>query len=155
VAQKNGLKEQIQRNLVALISLSIAVAGLAYNTWRNEASEHNRNQRLVSIQILVMLGEFQQVVLDRGHGEALGAEQARRKGWALALTVRDIAMVADGDVLDASQTLFEVWKKNSIALRRVSDTDLAKDRASQAQKAIEAAIDSVRRETQQVLRDLD
>jgi hypothetical protein len=31
--------EQIQRNSVALISLFIAIPGLAYNTWRNELTE--------------------------------------------------------------------------------------------------------------------
>ena len=46
--------------MVALISLAVAVTGLGYNTWRNEASEHNRNQRLVSIELLLMLGDLQQ-----------------------------------------------------------------------------------------------
>jgi len=34
--------EQVRRNSVALISLVVAVTSLSYNTWRNEATEHNR-----------------------------------------------------------------------------------------------------------------
>ena len=41
-----SLKEQFRRNMVALISLVIAITSLGYNTWRNEASEANRTQRL-------------------------------------------------------------------------------------------------------------
>jgi uncharacterized membrane protein YebE (DUF533 family) len=41
-----NIKEQVRRNAVALISLVIAITSLGYNTWRNEASENNRTQRL-------------------------------------------------------------------------------------------------------------
>jgi len=155
MALKNDLKEQVRRNLVALISLSIAITGLGYNTWRNEASEHNRNQRLVSIQILVMLGEMQQVVLDRGHGQALEAERARRKGWAIALTLRDISMVAEGGVPDSAVQLLEVWKDDSIVLRATSASEDAEARAQLAQKSVETAINNVRQATHDVLRSLD
>ena len=43
--------EQVRRNLVALISVFIAVSSLSYNTWRNEESEHNRNQRMASFEV--------------------------------------------------------------------------------------------------------
>jgi hypothetical protein len=36
---KNSCKDPVQRNLVAIISIFIAVASLGYNTWRNEKSE--------------------------------------------------------------------------------------------------------------------
>jgi hypothetical protein len=52
------LSAQIHRNLVAIISLAVAVTSLAYNTWRNEESEHNRNQRLISIEVLRNLGAW-------------------------------------------------------------------------------------------------
>lgn len=55
MAKIRTIKEQLQRNTVAIISLAVAVTSLGYNTWRNEASEHNRNQRLVSIELLLML----------------------------------------------------------------------------------------------------
>ena len=33
------IRQQIHSNLVALISLFVAVTALAYNTWRNETTE--------------------------------------------------------------------------------------------------------------------
>ena len=151
MAKRLTLKEQFRRNTVALISLAVAITGLGYNTWRNEASEHNRNQRLVSIQILIMLGEFQQVVLDRGWGSETDAERAHRKGWALSRTIRDIAMVAEGGVTESAEQLYGVWERQSGVLRPSEDTTQARE----AQKAIEAAIDAVRRKTHAVLRRLD
>ena len=138
-------REQIRRNTVALISLAIAITSLGYNTWRNEASEHNRNQRLVSIQMLIMLGELQQVVLDRRYGRDSEGKAVLRKGWALVLTLRDIAMVADGDVPESAELLFEVWQRDSSSL---GSSEAAKQR-------IDQAVDAVRHDTHDILRSLD
>ena len=48
----DSIPAQLRRNFVALISLVVAITSLGYNTWRNEASEYNRNQRLISIEVL-------------------------------------------------------------------------------------------------------
>ena len=42
------LRQQLRNNSVALISLVVALTSLAYNTWRNERTEHNRNIRTAS-----------------------------------------------------------------------------------------------------------
>jgi hypothetical protein len=89
---KQTFKEQVQRNMVALISLAIAITSLSYNTWRNEASEHNRNQRLVSIQLLLMLGDLQQLTLDYHYGEKNDADSVHRAAWTKVLTIRDISI---------------------------------------------------------------
>ena len=60
--ESTNLMDQLRRNRVALISLAVAIISLSYNTWRNEASEANRTQRLVSIEILLKLADLQQVV---------------------------------------------------------------------------------------------
>ena len=80
------VREQFRRNAVALISLTVAVTSLGYNTWRNEASEHNRNQRLVSIELLLMLGDLQQLTLDRHYGKGIDAEATLREAWSKVLT---------------------------------------------------------------------
>ena len=61
MANKSNLKDQVRRNLVALISLVVAITSLSYNSWRNESSEDNRTQRLVAIEILLKLGDLQQL----------------------------------------------------------------------------------------------
>ena len=140
-----SIKEQFRRNTVALISLAIAITSLGYNTWRNEASEHNRNQRLVSIELLRMLGDLQQLTLDGHYGKNVDRAAILREGWAKVLTIRDISRVAAGAVPDSAMGLFDTWSADYDGLG--SDAQ-AKDR-------VVAALDQVRLDTQEVLRSLD
>ncbi len=55
-------KNQMRQHSVALISLAIALSSLAYNTWRNEQTEANRNVRAAGIELLLKLGELDRVV---------------------------------------------------------------------------------------------
>ena len=139
------IREQFRRNAVALISLAIAVTSLGYNTWRNEASEHNRNQRVVSIQLLLMLSELQQVILDRRYGKESEGKSNLRKGWVIALTIRDISMIAEGGVPESAERLFNTWEDESDSL---GSSDEAKER-------IENSLKVLRRDTQDILRNLD
>ena len=138
-------QEQLQRNAVALISLAVAVTSLGYNTWRNEASEHNRNQRLVSIELLLMLGDLQRLTLDRHYGKDIDAEAILREAWAKVLTIRDISMVAEGSVPVSAMHLYDVWSADYDQLG--SGTE-AKDR-------IMVALNQVRQDSQDVLKSLD
>ena len=142
---KLTVKEQIQRNTVALISLVVAVTSLGYNTWRNEASEHNRNQRLVSIQLLLMLGDLQQLTLDRHYGKNVDADGILRAGWTKVLTIRDLSKIAAGAIPVSAERLFEVWSADYDELE--SNVE-AKDR-------ILVALEQVRRDTHEVLQSLD
>jgi len=142
---KLTVKEQIQRNTVALISLVVAVTSLGYNTWRNEASEHNRNQRLISIQLLLMLGDLQQLTLDSHYGKNVDADGILRAGWSKVLTIRDISKIAAGTVPVSAERLFEVW---STDYDELESKVKAKDR-------ILAALEQVRRDTHEVLQSLD
>ena len=63
--KSTNLMDQLRRNRVALISLAVAIISMSYNTWRNEASEANRTQRLVSIEILLKLGRYDRVEASR------------------------------------------------------------------------------------------
>jgi hypothetical protein len=60
--RENSFANQLKRNTVALISIVIAVSSLSYNTWRNEKTEANRNQRVAAFEILMKLSELQQIV---------------------------------------------------------------------------------------------
>jgi hypothetical protein len=64
-------------------------------------------------------------------------------------------MVAEGGVPDSTRQLFQVWDDNSLALRPIDRTDSARKEANEIQADIQAAIDSVRSETHDVLRSLD
>ena len=144
---KPGTKiiDQVRRNFVAIVSLIVAVTSLGYNTWRNESSEFNRNQRLISVEVLRNLGELQQVVYHRHWG--MDAEDAGNPltGWAIVLTIDDLASILQAPVPESAGALREAWQQNSDKLGE-------KDKAEQM---IIAAIDTVRRDVHALLSDLD
>lgn len=143
------LREQLQRNAVALISLVIAVTSLGYNTWRNEASEDNRNQRLVSIEILRKLSELQEVVLYR-HYEMDAEDRGNPKtGWAIVLTIKDLSQVLRDPVPSSAKRLWEVWDDNFQCLG--SHNDDCVERTRHITDALEAA----RKDIHALLRSLD
>lgn len=138
-------KEQVRRNMVALISLAVAVTGLGYNTWRNEASEHNRNQRLVSIELLLMLAEVHQLTQDAHWGDSENRAAILREGWSKVLTIKDLAQIAEGSVPSSAANLYEIWSVDYKAL----GTD------AEARKRIADAVDAVRSDAHAILTSLD
>lgn len=145
VKQVNFL-EQVRRNAVALISLFIAVTGLLYNTWRNEHTENNRNQRWASFEVLQMVGELQELVFISYYDPEQSDDSDFRRGWARVLTIHDLSSVLD-DPLPASATeLLAVWGDNWQGLER-------RDKASK--EAIEEAIKNLRKSTLMTLTDLN
>ena len=131
--------------MVALISLAVAVTGLGYNTWRNEASEHNRNQRLVSIELLLMLGDLEQLTLDKHYGADADRDAVSRKAWAKVLSIRDLAQISEGSVPESAMALYDIWSSDYDEL---GDSTDAKDR-------VVSALDEVRGDAHEVLKSLD
>ena len=150
VKSKQTIREQFRRNAVALISLAIAITSLGYNTWRNEASEHNRNPRIVAIELLLMLSDLQQALLDSRYGKESESKSNLRKGWVAVLTIRDISMVAGGAVHESADVLFATWERESDSL--TSNDEAGNDKAK---TSIENALNAVRHDVQEVLRSLD
>ena len=91
-----SIKEQLRRNTVALISLTVAITSLGYNTWRNEHSEFNRNQRQASFEVLLKIGELEELVFHSVYDPGFANAGNARTGWALVLTIRDLSHVIDG-----------------------------------------------------------
>ncbi len=143
---QQSIREQFRRNAVALISLFIAVTGLLYNTWRNEHSEYNRNQRWASFEMLLRLGELQEFVFLSYYDETQVDASDFRRGWAKVLTIRDLSTVLDKPISTTAITLHATWGENWEGLQR-------RDKASK--EAIDAAIASLRVDTLVTLRDLD
>ena len=131
--------------MVALISLAVAVTGLGYNTWRNEASEHNRNQRLVSIELLLMLGDLEQLTLDKHYGADVDRAAVSRKAWAKVLSIRDLAQISEGPVPESAMALYDIWSSDYDEL---GENTIAKDR-------IVSALEEVRSDAHDVLKSLD
>lgn len=106
------ISEQLRRNFVALVSLAVAVTSLGYNTWRNEASENNRNQRLISIEVLRNLGELQQVVYHRHWGMDEEGKGNHLTGWAIVLSIYDLAMVLESPLPESAEKLKAAWQQH-------------------------------------------
>ncbi|KGJ99140.1 hypothetical protein [Thalassotalea sp. ND16A] len=108
---KRSLKQQLQNNLIAIVSIFIAISSLAYNTWRNEQTEYNRNVRTSSFQILMSLAELQLLVdhafynEDKDKGDPI-------KGWSYVLYVQDLAQTVSPQVQQNAAQLKQVWAKS-------------------------------------------
>ena len=104
--------KQLQRNTVALISIVIAVSSLSYNTWRNEKTEANRNQRVAAFEILMKLSELQQVVFHHYYDKDTQDRGNPRTGWIYVLTIRDLSRLMPTHLHQDADNLLEVWKNN-------------------------------------------
>jgi len=141
---KDGIRAQVKRNVVALISLAVALVGLTYNTWRNELTEHNRNLRAAGFEMILTIGELQQIVFF-SHYDRDEERGNPRAGWTRVLLLDDLAEIMPDHVEAATDQLRATWNEDWAALGR---QDAAEARVS-------AAIDRVREETLEALADLD
>jgi hypothetical protein len=129
----------------ATASVAIAVSSLSYNTWRNEKTEHNRNQRQASFEVLIKLGELQELVFYGHYDQDLKLRGNPRSGWALVLTIRDLSQVLEHPLPESSELLVDVWDRHW--------NDLGKAQASA--DAILNAIEKQRNEALKLIRNLD
>ena len=141
----HGILQQVRRNAVALISLFVALSSLGYNTWRNELTEHNRNQRQSAFEILLKLGELQQVVFHSHYDRDLAGKGNPRTGWAYVLLVKDLANVLQPPMAAMTTELQATWSAHW--------SDLGGEQESA--DAILDAIDNVRTETLRQLNRLE
>ena len=140
----NTYVEQLRRNAVALISLVVAVSSLSYNTWRNEATEDNRNLRFAAFEVLLKLGELQQVVFHVHYDKDLDKGNPRI-GWAYVLTINDLAKVLPGAMQESATELLQAWGGNWESL---ADSTISLDLVMQA-------LDATRSQTLELLRSLE
>lgn len=141
----NSLKEQVRRNMVALISLVVAITSLSYNSWRNERSEYNRTQRVVAVEALIKLGELQQLVYHNHYDRDTEDKGNPRTGWTLVLTIRDIATILEAPLPESAKALRATWEAN---WEQLGSSTTAKD-------AVEDGIESLRSDLLAMLNALD
>jgi hypothetical protein len=137
-------RDQLRNNSVALISLFIALSSLGYNTWRNERTEHNRNIRTATFEILTKLADFERVVY-LAHYDKDQVMGNPRIGWTYVIVIHDLSGVVPGAIEPKATQLRAIWKDNWEGLG--ADDDAAVDR-------IEAGIEALRVATLGTLRSL-
>ena len=137
------MKDQLRNNLLAIISLAVALTALGYTTWRNERTEHNRNVRAAGFELLSEIGALQQVVF-YAHFKPGDARGDARMGWAEVLTIVDLGELMPPEVARDAKLLNATWQADWAGL---GDDPAAHQR-------IDGAIDTVRQTTLTVLRNL-
>jgi hypothetical protein len=111
------IRQQLRNNLVALISLVVALGSLGYNTWRNERTEHNRNVRTATFELLTKLAELERVVyLAQYDRDTAGGNP--RTGWSYVLVIHDLAAVVPAPVPAKAAQLQKIWGESWEGLGR-------------------------------------
>lgn len=133
------------RHSVALVSLTVAMSGLAYNTWRNETTEAQRSVREAGFLMLEELGQLQSQVNYRFYAD--DAERGDRiGGWGHVLFLRDLSALMPAAVATDAAQLQVVW---------TSDGDALDQRDAGAEQRISAAVSTLREEVLVSLQDLE
>jgi hypothetical protein len=144
MAEPVSIGQQIRNNLVAIISLMVALSSLFYAAWRNEVTEDQRTVRQAGFEILRNLGELQ-IIADHAHftGDALQGNPVT--GWGRVLMIRDLARLMPASAQQHAGILHQTWEKEWQGLGENSASN----------ERITAAINTCREETARILASLD
>lgn len=158
---KEKITEQLRRNAVALISLVIAITSLGYNTWRNEHTEDNRNQRWASFEILLKLGELRELINYIHFDCNLSFRGNPRSGWVIVEAIEDLTLILEDMTPESASRLKSAWSDNWRGLEYDSEAACeARDAARRAKgmqsvESIRAEIDVLRKDVIDILYSLD
>ena len=103
---------QIKVNVVAIVSMVVALAGLGYNTWRNEHTEINRNTRVAAFEALKTLGEAQ-IVVEYAHFKRNRQLGDPVQGLARAQYLRDLSRILPPPAPDDAERLWAAWRDHA------------------------------------------
>jgi hypothetical protein len=117
----SNFRQQLRDNAVALISLTVALSSLGYNTWRNERTEHNRNIRAATFELLTKVSELQRVVFLAQYDRDLSGGSPRA-GWTYVLAIRDLSTVGPAPLPAQAEELQRVWSGNWEGLGKDDET---------------------------------
>jgi hypothetical protein len=143
MAMRYSFGSQIHNNIVALVSLTIAVSGFSYSLWRNEQTEKNRNIRTASFEVLMEVEQLR-LIVDSANYEKDKALGNPITGWPHVLLIKDLSHLIDTDTGEAGDNLYKVWSDNWDSIDSNPDS---------AQK-VTSAIEEMRGQDLKVLRML-
>jgi hypothetical protein len=136
--------QQVKTNLVALISLVTAIAGISYNTWRDHQNEINDNMRKAAFEVLVDLGELQTIV-NYAHFETDNTRGNPIDGWKHAIMIRDLSRLLKPEAKKAGETLYIDWQNNWENLDKDSQSEiLVSKQIANTRQAVISTIDSLK-----------
>lgn len=153
------IRRQLRNHSVALISIFIAITSLAYNTWRNETTEHQRNVRHAAFRVLESLGELQEIVdaryyylpFERGQ---VSEGQSRIRGFGTVAMVRDLMHLMPPPAAEAGAELHRLWLGHFVKLHLLDSEGGHLAAATLAEKTLSEAISQSRKAVLEVLASL-
>jgi hypothetical protein len=122
------LLQQIHRNLLAIISLVVAMSALGYNTYRNELTEENRNIRSAGFSMLQELSELQ-LLIDYAHYDKDTVKGNPISGWGHLLYLKDMSYLVSGEVVIETEGLIGIWSQEWETVR---DDGVSNQRVTEA-----------------------
>jgi hypothetical protein len=137
------LRGQLRANAVAILSLAVALSSFSYTAWRTERSEANRTTRQAAFQMLVAIGQMQEVTY-RAHYDHDAVRGSPRSGWVYVRTINDFSATMPPQVQARAQALLATWRDHWEGLG-VHDSDA---------DSIDDALDACRGAVVDVLRRL-
>ncbi|HXQ32345.1 MAG TPA: hypothetical protein VN790_10320 [Steroidobacteraceae bacterium] len=137
---RSSIRTQLKSNLVAIVSVAIALASFSYTTWRNERSEHNRTMRQAAFQLLTALGEMQQLVY-HAHYDHDAERGNPRTGWVYVDTINDFSATMPAPVPARAEELLVAWRDHWENLgRKDTDAEAISDAVDRCRSAVVEAI---------------
>ena len=115
---------QIKVNIVAIVSVIVALTGLAYNTYSNERTEHNRNTRIAAFETLKSLGEAQ-IIVEYAHFRKNLQLGDPVQGIGRAMYIRDLTRVLPPPAPDDGERLWVAWRDNADKVENDTDAMIA------------------------------
>jgi hypothetical protein len=130
-----SITTQISNHLIAIISLTVAIIALSYNTWRNEHTEKNRNIRTAAFEVLKDLGDLQ-VVINYSHYQSNKELGNTYLGWGYIALINDLGQLLPQPIPEKVKILTYNWgvnwgkiKTDEVATEMISN-DVDKTRES-------------------------
>jgi hypothetical protein len=115
---------QVKINIVAIVSVLVALTGLGYNTYRNERTEHNRNTRIAAFETLKAIGEAQ-IIVEYAHFQKNRMLGDPVQGMGRATYIRDLARLLPPPASEDADRLFAAWRDNADKLESDKDAMIA------------------------------
>ncbi len=140
---RHSLKRQLKDNMVAIISLVIAIVALLYTGWREETTEKNRTLRTAGFEVLKNLGELQ-IVVNYAYYQHDDAKGNPYLGWGHIALISDLAVLLPSPI---PQTIAKLVKDWGELAQKINNNEEAVD-------LISSEIDASRHEVLQAIRYL-
>lgn len=143
--------EGFARNLVAIISLIVAISALVISVERANRSEYQHNIRDASFRVLAELSQLQ-LLVDNAHYGSVDVNPIA--GWARVNYMRDLAAVIPEPVPSSLELLFQGWQANVENLGQ-HQSEQERNESLKANETISSEIAKTRNAIRDVLLSLE